>query len=116
MGRIEKKKLSQFPGTSAVTHSSTRLIPVPQTRYNPTAKQDDWEEVAPIEFGSIKLTDAANRTWTGPHGYDSKVLNYNGVGTTISCRMSVRQTFQTFPRAISLSPLSHSFPGARSES
>ena len=50
----------------------------------------------------IKLTDPANRTWAGTHGYGDKVLDYEGVGNSISCRMNVRGTFQAFPHVILL--------------
>ena len=34
--------------------------------------------------------DAANQSWTDTHGYDNKVLDYEGVG-----RINVRRTSQT---------------------
>ena len=35
--------------------------------------------MATIEFGGIRLTDAANKAFLGLHGYDDKVLIYKGV-------------------------------------
>jgi len=69
----------------------THLIMFPQTRYK-CAAQYNWEEVAPIEFGGIKLTNAANKAYLGLHGRDDKVFTYTGVGSSIACRLNVRRT------------------------
>jgi len=80
--------------TPLIIRSPTCLIRVPQMWYETPARQDEWEELPPIEFGEIRLTDAASRAWAGVHGYDDQVLDYKGVG----------------------SPPFPNFPGARSES
>jgi hypothetical protein len=99
--RIEKKPL-QSPETPVAIGGATYFIKVPQTWYKTPARQEDWEEVAPIEFGGIKLTDAANQTWAGVPGYDDKVLDYRDVGSSILCRVNVRRTFQAVSHVISL--------------
>ena len=55
-------------------------------------KQDEWEKSEPIEFGSIKLIDAADPAYLALPGSNEKVLDYNGVGSTILCRLNVRRT------------------------
>ena len=87
-----KRKLSQLWTTSIATRGSTRLILVPQTPYRCPTRQDNWEEEAPIEFWDIKLTDAADRAYLDLDGHDDKVLDYQGVGSSISCRANVRGT------------------------
>lgn len=88
-----ERKPSQLRATSVVTRGPTRFVTVPQTQYKCPTKQDDWEETS-IEFGSIKLTDAANGTYPGHDGHDDKVLKYSGAGSSILCRVNVRRTFQ----------------------
>lgn len=94
LGMWERKlnwESSQLPATSAATPGPTRLIIVPaQTRYECNTKQDCWGEVASIEFGGIKLTDAENMAYLGLHGRDDEVLIYQGVGSSITCRLDVR--------------------------
>ena len=48
------------------------------------ARKVDLKKVIPIEFGVIKLTDTANRTWAGAHGYGGGILDYGGVRNLIS--------------------------------
>jgi len=79
---------------SLSAQTPTDLIMVPQTRYECPTRQDGWESVAPIEFGGIKLTDAANKAYRGLHDYDDHAFNYEGVGRSISCRLNVRRTPQ----------------------
>jgi len=87
-------KSSQPPTASAATPDPTHLIIVPQSRYECATKQDGWVKMAPIEFGGIKLTDAANKAYHGLHGCDDKVLDYKGVGSSIQCRLNVRRAPQ----------------------
>ena len=51
-------------------------------------------ECAPIEFGGIRLTDAANMAYPGLQGSDDEVFNYDGVGSAIVCRLAVRRVSQ----------------------
>jgi len=85
-----------------IIRGPTCLIRVPQTWYETPARQDEWEEVAPIEFGGIKLTDAVNRARAGVQGYDDQVLDYKGVGGSVSCRINVRWTFRALQYVILL--------------
>jgi len=87
-------KLSQLPATSAVTSGPTHLIMVPQTGYRCPTRQGDWVKEASIEFGGIKLTDAADRAYPGPRGHDDKVLKYKDAGSSIQCRLIVRRSPQ----------------------
>jgi hypothetical protein len=116
IGTRIKRKSPQPPATSIVTHGPTRRVRVPQTRYRCATKQGSWEEEAPIEFGGIRLTDAADPTYTGFSGHGDKVLNHQGVGSSISCRINVRQTFQPPRHVITHYLLFLSFPGATSRS
>lgn len=79
--------LAQFAANSAGTRGPTRLVPVPQTRYKCPQKQD-WEYTAPVEFGNLKLTDAADQAYPHLQGRDEKVLNYRGAGSSVTCRLS----------------------------
>ena len=80
---------SQLRATSVVICGPTRLVEIPQTWYKCITKQDKWKG-EPIEFGSIKLIDAADSANLVLHNSDEKVLNYDGVGTTILCRLGMR--------------------------
>ena len=88
-----ERKSSQLP----VFPATTRTELIAQTLYECSTKQDGWVKQAPIKFGGVKLTDAVDPGYLGIHGYDEKVLNYEGVGSSISCRLMVRPTFQTPP-------------------
>ena len=88
-----ERKSSQLPVFPATTRNSTRAELIAQTLYECSTKQDGWVKLAPINFGGVKLTDAADPGYLGIHGYDEKVLNYEGVGSSISCRLMVRPTF-----------------------
>jgi hypothetical protein len=79
----------QLPETPIGARGRTHLLEVPQTRYKCPIRQDSWGGNASIEFGGIKLTDALNRAHPGPEGSGDKVLNYVGVGSTVSCRINV---------------------------
>ena len=83
---------SQLRATSVAIRGPTQLVKIPQTKYTCITKQDEWEKGEPIEFGSIKLIDAANSALFGLHGNNERVLNYDGVGSTILCRLDVRRT------------------------
>ena len=85
-------KSSQLRIIPTVTFGPTRLILVPQTPYKCPTAQESWTNEGPIEFGGIKLTDAANLDYLGLHGRDDKVLDYEGVRGTILCRLIVRST------------------------
>ena len=91
---VLRRKQSQLPATPTTTLVPTHFIKVPQEKYRCATDQGDWEEAAPIDFGGIKLTDAANKSYHGLHGHDDEVLDYNGVGSTILCRLTVRRTPQ----------------------
>lgn len=53
------------------------------------------------------MTDAANPGYLGLRDRDDKVLNYEGVGSTILCRLNVREIFKCPRRSTSRSlPLS----------
>ncbi|KAF9785332.1 hypothetical protein BJ322DRAFT_825079 [Thelephora terrestris] len=67
----------------------TRLVSVPITLYQCPHSQEAWEKCAPIKFWNIKLTDAANGKYASLQGADDEVFNYNGVGSSISCRLKV---------------------------
>ena len=87
-----KRKFAQLRTTSLIIRGPTRLIKVPQPWYRCPTKQDGWENGVPIEFGGIKLTDAADPAYLGLRGHADTVLNYEGVGSTVSCRVNVRRT------------------------
>ena len=82
-------KASQLQTISAVTHGPTRLIKLPQTLYKCHTKQEDWRPEPPIEFGGIRLRDAANK-FRDLRDRNGSVLDYGGVGSSISCRLNVR--------------------------
>ena len=109
-------KSSQLPAVSATASRPTHLTVVPQMPYKCPSKQGGWTKQAPIKLG-IKLTDATDPGYVHPHGYDDKVLNYEGVGGTILCRLiNVRQSSQAAHTHHSNSLPFPSLPGARSES
>ena len=93
-------KPPQPPAFPAVTHGSTRIALVPQTPYTCT-RQDDWIQQTAIKFWGVKLTDAANPGYLGLRDFDDKVLNYEGVGSSISCRLNVRGPFKHSRRSTS---------------
>ncbi|KAF9643726.1 hypothetical protein BDM02DRAFT_1359129 [Thelephora ganbajun] len=84
----------RIPKTSVITCDPTYLARVPQTRYICAVGQGDWEGVS-IEFGGIKLKDVANPACTSLQDHDEEVLNYEGAGSTISCRINVRSVCQS---------------------
>lgn len=43
----------------------------------------------PIEFWGIKLMDALDPAYSGLRGSQDAVLNHQGVGSSISCRLNV---------------------------
>ena len=90
IGDLEFNQLSQIPA-NPVGLGLTRLELVPQTWYKCRSRQEDRRECPPIEFGGIKLTDAANEAYPGLQGATEKVLNYEGVGSAITCRLTVRR-------------------------
>ena len=94
-------KSSQSPAIPIIIHDSRRVLLIPQTLYKCANLQDGWVKQAPIEFGRIKLIDAADQRYIGVHGYADKVLDYEGIGSSILCRLSVRKTFRT-PRTCHL--------------
>lgn len=65
---------------------------VPQTWYKSVTEQGGWKEVGPIEFGGIKLIDATDPASFDLHDGNDKVLDYDGVGSTIICRLNVCRT------------------------
>ena len=72
----------------------THFIKVPQMTYRCPVNQGDWEG-ARIEFHGIRLMDAINPNYTGLRGYGDHVLQYEGVGSTVSCRiLNVRRVLQ----------------------
>jgi len=52
-----------------------------------------------VRFGGVELVDAADPGYFGFRGHDDKVLNYEGVGSMVPCRLNVRGLFQTSPDA-----------------
>ena len=83
---------SQLRVTSVVIRGPTQRVMIPQTKYKCAIKQDEWEKSESIEFGGIKLIDAADPAYLALPGSGEKVLDYNGVGSTIFCRLNVRRT------------------------
>jgi len=75
------------PVVPAVTHGSTHVALIPQIQYT-CIRQDGWIKQPPIKFGGVKLTDAADPGYLGIRNCDDKVLNYEGVGSSISCRLN----------------------------
>ncbi|KAF9778493.1 hypothetical protein BJ322DRAFT_1093178, partial [Thelephora terrestris] len=67
----------------------SRLHSVPITLYECPNRQEPWEKCALIEFGNLKLIDAANGVYASLQGSDDEVFNYNDVGSSISCRLRV---------------------------
>ena len=78
----------------AITPGPTHVALVLQSQYVCPTKQSGWVRQAPIKFG-VKLVNAANPGYLGILGHDEQVLNYDGVGSTITCRLNVRGTVQT---------------------
>lgn len=74
----------------SVTQGSRQLDMIPQTVYHLSERQGPWVMQLPIEFGDVDLTDCADPWYLGIPGRDDMVLNYNGAGSTISCRLNVR--------------------------
>ena len=101
-------KASQLRKIPAVTRGPTRLIKLPQMPYKCCIKQEDWRPEPPIEFGGIRLRDAANK-FRDLRDRNDNVLDYEGVGSSISCRLNVRWASQA-PR-VSPHPLLSQFPG-----
>ena len=90
IGDLELNQVLQLPANSS-GRGPTSLLLVPQTRYKCPNTQERWSECAPIEFGSVRLTDAANEAYPGLQGANDKVLDYKGVGSAITCRLTVRR-------------------------
>jgi len=71
--------------------------------------QDGWIQQTPIKFGGVKPTDAANPEYFGLRDCGDKVLNYEGVGSSISCGLNVRglskRPRRSTPRSLPLSVL-----------
>jgi len=81
-----------------------------QTPYRCSVRQSGWNPQAPIECGWIKLAHAANPRYFGARGHD-KVLDYEGVGSSIFCRINVCWTPKT-PQMYQFTPSSLSqIPG-----
>ena len=78
-----------------IIHDSPRFHLIPQTLYECATAQEGWVKQAPIEFGRIKLTDATNQRYPNARSDTDKVLNYEGVGSSVSCRLIVRRTSST---------------------
>jgi hypothetical protein len=91
----------QLPMTPATTRASAHFALIPQTPFK-CMRQSGWIKQPPIKFGGVKLADAADLGYFGISDYDDKVLNYKGVGGTISCRLIVRRTFQPSHTHVSL--------------
>jgi len=111
MGAGAEHEHSQLPVIHTITFGSTIFKMIQQTPYRCPTRQGGWIVRAPIEFGWIKLTHAADPRYLGARGHNDKVLNYEGVGSSISCRMNVRWTPKT-PQAYQFTPPSLSqIPG-----
>ena len=89
---------------TAVPYGSSHYTVIQQTLYECRARQDGWIRQPPIEFGWIKLTHAANPKYLDTPGHDDKVLKYEGVGSSITCRLNVCQTPQP-PQALHIKPI-----------
>jgi hypothetical protein len=113
-GTSNETKPPQLPATTAVTRGSTHFITVPQTPYKSSNGQEDWEGFPSIEFGGIRLTDALNLTYPGLQGSEDAVLNYPGVGSSISCRINVRRVFRIPDTSLDTALVFPSFLGAKS--
>ena len=78
-----------------IIHDSPRVLLIPQTLYECATTQGGWVKQAPIEFERIKLADAANQRYLNARSDTDKVLNYEGVGSSILCRLIVCRTSHT---------------------
>jgi len=56
--------------------------------------QGNWVIQEPVKFGGVKLVNAADPKYLGIFGHD-ELFYYDGVGSTITCKLNVRETFQT---------------------
>ena len=83
---------------------SHRLELVPQTRYKCPNTQERRRECAPIEFGGVRLTDAANEAYPGLQGANDKVLDYKGVGSATTRRLTVRRASEALKTHLSTLP------------
>jgi len=86
LGRIPAPR--PLPSTNEM-EGLTHLVEVPQTLYQPSTRQGFWVPCVPVEFWGIKLTDALNPAYAGLQGATDEVLDYMGVGTSISCRLNL---------------------------
>lgn len=92
---MTEPKLPQLPVISAAARAPSHVELILQTPYRCT-RQDGWTQQTPINFGGVKLADAADPGYCF-HGHDEMVLDYDDVGSTISGRLNVRGLFQTPP-------------------
>lgn len=73
-----------------------RVIPVLrraqilQAPYECPTRQANWICQPSIEFGYVKLTDAEDPGYIDIPGHNDNVLDYEGVGSSILCRLKVR--------------------------
>ena len=114
IGNLEFNQILQLSANSS-GRGPTRPELVPQTWYSPPNRQEDWNECAPIEFGGIKLTDAANEVYEGLQGARDKVFNYEGVGSAITCRLAVRRASEAPQIRFFTLPSLPSLPGMKLE-
>ena len=62
---------------------------IPQTQYRCTTRQRGWVPQPPIEFGGVRLTDAASPRYPDIPSQDDEVFSCEDLGSSISCLLNV---------------------------
>jgi hypothetical protein len=86
---------SQRSVIAPVIRPVTQFKMILQIPYECLTRQGGWNRQPPIDFGLVRLVDAANRRYIGIPGNEDEVLDYEGVGSTITCRLQVSQLPKT---------------------
>lgn len=88
-----------FPANPATT-LSTIVDSIHKILYTCRTRQNDWTQQTPIESRGIKSTDAADLGYLDTPGFNDRVLDYEGIIGSTSCRLSVRLAFQTLDASL----------------
>lgn len=89
-GGYQQGFATELPMVTPPPHGPRQRIMIVQTRYSSANRQSDWIQQPSIEFGWLKLSDAANPNYTGIPALHDQAFNHEGVGGAILCRLHFR--------------------------